>query len=540
VAVSELVVDVRRGEIAIAVLEDRFLVELQTEKRSGGTDAGTFAVGDIFLGRVKRIMPGLNAAFVDVGYTKDAFLHYQDLGPHFNTHRALLAHIRNGGRPDAFEDGTSLLQPEINKDGHIGDILKTGQEIAVQVTKEPISTKGPRLSAELSFAGRYMVLLPFGNRLSISTKIRSSAERARLKQLTESIKVPGCTLILRTSSEGAHVSELDMEMKSLMERWQATQAKVERARPTDKIYEETGRVVALLRDIFNPSFKHIHVNDPDICREVRDYVRLIAPDRNDIVREYRGSIPLFDHFGITRQAKAAFGKIVNFKQGAYLIIERTEAMWVVDVNSGPRVRSDTETEAVALNVNIAAAEEIARQLRLRDLGGIIVVDFIDLKDTAHRQQLFDHMRAAMATDRAKHNILALSKFGLMQITRQRVRQATAVVTEETCPMCLGKGKVQRPTLLFVEDLELLVARLSREQGLKRFRLHLHPFVAAYLKSGWIPLSLKWRFRYAWGLRIIPDQQLGLLERNVFDADRNEVDLTPPADTPPDIETEETS
>jgi ribonuclease G len=442
----------------------------------------------------------------------------------------------SGGRLSGGEELPA--HPEIDKHGHIGDVLKSGQEVVVQVTKEPISTKGPRLTAELSFAGRYMVLLPFGNRLSISNKIRSSAERARLRQLTESIRPPDCTLILRTSSEGAHVSELDTEMKELLGRWQATQSKISHAQPTDKLYEETGRVVALLRDIFNPTFKHIHVNDPDICREVKEYVRFIAPDRNDLVREYRGSIPLFDHFGITRQAKAAFGKIVNFKQGAYLIIERTEAMWVIDVNSGPRVRSETEAEAVALSVNLAAADEIARQLRLRDLGGIIVVDFIDLKDNANRQQLFDRLRAAMSTDRAKHNILTLSKFGLMQITRQRVRQATAVVTEETCPTCLGKGKVQRPTLLFVEDLELLVSRLSRDHALKRFALHLHPYVAAYLRSGWIPLSLKWRFRYALGMRVIPDQQLGLLEWRVFDADRNEVDLTVP-DIVPDVETEDT-
>jgi ribonuclease G len=466
-------------------------------------------------------MPGLNAAFVDVGYKKDAFLHYQDVGTHFTTYKEYLQRMRTEGRVPS---GEVDILPEINKAGSVVDLLKPGQEVLVQITKEPISTKGPRLTAELSFAGRYMVLVPFGQRLSISAKIRSKTERVRLLQLVQSIRPKNCTLILRTSSEGARVSELNVEVKELVRRWEETLAKIPKAKPVSVVHEESGRLLALIRDIFNSDYKYVYVNDHEVFCEVRDYIRSILPDgKPDLVREYKGNIPLFDHFGITKQARSTFGKIVNIKHGAYLIIEQTEAMHVIDVNSGPRnVRVDDEADTVALSVNLAAAEEIARQLRLRDLGGIIVIDFIDIKDPPSRQRLYEYLKQAMAKDRAKHNILPLSKFGLMQLTRQRVRQATNIDTEETCPTCLGKGKVQRPSLFFVEDIEQIVERVGKQSKIKHFFLHLHPYVAAYLNKGLISKALKWRFLYAFGLRVIPDQQLGLLEYCIYDVDRNEV------------------
>jgi ribonuclease G len=512
----ELIVDVRSQEIAIAVLEDKRLLELQREARGG-----SFAVGDIFLGKVKKTMSGLNAAFVDVGYEKDAFLHYQDIGPYFTTYKEYLQQIRAGGKAP---EGEVKILPEINKTGSIVDFLKTGQEILVQVTKEPISTKGPRLTSELSFAGRYMVLVPFGQRLSISAKIRSRVERARLQQLVQSIKPKDCSLILRTSSEGARVSELDAEIKELLRRWEEILAKLVKAKPATVIHEEKSRILALIRDIVNADFKHVYVNDHDVFCEVRDYIHSILPDsKPDLVREHKSKVPLFDYFGVTTQTKSAFSQIVNIKHGAYLIIEQTEAMHVIDVNSGPRsVRIDDEADTVALSVNLAAAEEIARQLRLRDLGGIIVVDFIDLKDISSRQSLYEYLKQAMDKDRAKHNILPLSKFGLMQLTRQRVRQATNINTGEICPTCLGKGKVQRPSLFFIEDLERVIVRVVKQCRTRHFSIHLHPYVAAYMNKGLVSKTLKWRFLYAFGLRITPDQLLGLLEYRVYDADKNEI------------------
>ncbi|MDR2968545.1 MAG: Rne/Rng family ribonuclease [Tannerellaceae bacterium] len=515
--ISELVVDVQPKKVSIAVLEDKSLTELQKEARNE-----SFSVGDIYLGKVKKIMPGLNAAFIDVGYKKDAFLHYQDLGAHFNTQQKFLKQALSGDSKKFPSLAKTQIMPDIEKSGTIGDVLKAGQEVLVQIAKEPISTKGPRLTSELSFAGRYIVLIPFSDKISVSTKIKSSAERARLRQLIQSIKPKNFTVIVRTSSEGKRVAELDHELKTLVKRWEDNIVKVPKVKTPAVVYEETGRTVGLLRDIFNPSFQHIYVNDTDVCRDIRDYVSLIAPGREDIVQQYKGELPIFDNFAITKQIKSLFGRTVTYKNGAYLIIEHTEAMHVIDVNSGNRSRGSDAQEKTAIDVNMAAAEEIARQLRLRDLGGIIVIDFIDMAESANRQKLFEHMAKAMANDRARHNILPVSKFGLMQITRQRVRPEMEVNTNEICPTCFGSGKAQ-PSILFTDSLEGKIDYLVNRQRMKKFNLHLHPYVAAYVKRGFISLSMKWKFKYTLGLKVIPDQSLAFLEYKFIDHDKNELD-----------------
>lgn len=515
--ISELVVDVQSQEVSIAVLEDKSLVELQKEAHNV-----SFAVGDIYLGKVKKVMPGLNAAFIDVGYKKDAFLHYLDLGPNFNTLQKFLKQIQSDAPKTPALSKTQIL-PEIEKSGSISDVLKAGQDVLVQIAKEPISTKGPRLTSELSFAGRYIILIPFADKVSVSTKIKSNEERARLRQLIQSIKPKNFGVIVRTSAEGKRVAELDHELKTLVKRWEDNIVKVPKAKAPAIIYEETGRTVALLRDIFNPSFQHIHVNDADIYNNVRDYVSLIAPGREDIVQLYKGELPIFDNFAITKQIKSLFGRTVTYKSGAYLIIEHTEAMHVIDVNSGNRSKGSDAPEKTAIDVNIAAADEIARQLRLRDMGGIIVIDFIDMAEAANRQKLFEHMTKAMANDRARHNILPLSKFGLMQITRQRVRPAMDVDTSEKCPACAGTGTV-KPSIFFTDDLESLIDQLVNKHHVKKFILHIHPYVAAYVTKGLLPLSLQWKMKYTRGLKIIPDQSLAFLEYKFFDTDKNELDI----------------
>ena len=534
--ISELVVDVQPKEVSIAVLEDKSLVELQKEARNV-----SFAVGDIYLGKVKKLMPGLNAAFIDVGYKKDAFLHYLDLGPNFNTQQKYLKQLLSDPKKAPVLSKTQIL-PEIEKNGSISDVLKVGQEVLVQIAKEPISTKGPRLTSELSFAGRYIVLIPFADKVSVSTKIKSSEERARLRQLIQSIKPKNFSVIVRTSSEGKRVAELDHELKTLMKRWEDNIVKVPKLKAPAIIYEETARTVALLRDIFNPSFQNIYVNDKEVYNNVRDYVSLIAPGREEIVQLYTGELPIFDNFAVTKQIKSLFGRTVTYKSGAYLIIEHTEAMHVIDVNSGNRSKGSDAQEKTAIDVNIAAADEIARQLRLRDMGGIIVIDFIDMaeaqlkelygslnlamtfKDFLHIQQkLFEHMTKAMANDRAKHNILPLSKFGLMQITRQRVRPAMDVDTSEDCPSCFGTGTV-KPSILFTDSLEEKIDCLVNKHHVKKFTLHVHPYVAAYVNKGLFPLSMKWKMKYTHGLKVIPNQSLAFLEYKFFDADKNELDM----------------
>lgn len=515
---SELIVDVQPNEVSIAVLEDKKLVELQKE----GIDA-SFAVGNIYAGKVKKLMPGLNAAFVDIGYKKDAFLHYLDLGAQFKSvdkfYKQALADKKKFPNISKWK-----LEPDIAKEGSISDILKTGQEILVQIVKEPISTKGPRLTSELSFAGRFLVLIPFNDKVSISQKIKSKEERDRLRQLIQSIKPKNFGVIVRTVAENKRVFELDSELKMLVKRWEENMPKIQKSKTPSLIFEETGRIVGLLRDIFNPSFQDIHVNDKDTYNQIKDYITIIAPEKKDIVKLYQGDLTIFDNFAVTKQIKALFGRTVTFRNGAYLIIEHTEALHVIDVNSGNRSKNpEAGQENNAFEVNSAAAEEIARQLRLRDMGGIIVIDFIDMIDSDHRQKLLQRMQELMSNDRAKHNLLPLSKFGLMQITRQRVRPEMEISTTETCPTCFGKGEI-RPSILFTDTLRSKISYLVKDLKMKKFALHIHPYVAAYINQGFFSLKKQWRLRYGLGFKIIPNQDLAYLEYHFYDEKKDEIDM----------------
>ena len=514
---SELVVDVQPKEISIALLENNRLVELQKEARNISV-----SVGDIYLGRVKKLMPGLNAAFVDVGYEKDAFLHYLDLGTQYNSSAKFLKQSL-ADRKRVLSLSKFDLLPDIEKDGTINDALKVGQEVLVQIAKEPISSKGPRLTAEISFAGRFLVLIPFSDKVSVSQKIKSNEEKLRLRQLIQSIKPRNFGVIVRTVAEGKRVAELNNELKTLVKCWEDMLVKLQKAQLPSLVYEETGRTVGILRDIFSPSFENIYVNDKETYNQIYNYVSLISPDRKDIVKLYDGELPIFDNFAITKQIKSSLGKTVSFKSGAYVIIEHTEALHVIDVNSGNRSKASSDQESNALDVNMNAAEEIARQLRLRDMGGIIVIDFIDMDEAENRQKLYDRMRELMANDRARHNILPLSKFGLMQITRQRVRPALDIITSEDCPTCHGKGTIP-PSLLFTDLLESKIHYLVYKLKIKKFTLHVHPFVAAYVNQGVFSLKMKWRCKYTFQLKVIPNQSLAYLEYKFYDAERNEIDL----------------
>ncbi len=463
---SELVVDVQPKEVSIALLEDKSLVELQSEGRNL-----SFSVGNMYLGRIKKLMPGLNACFVDVGYEKDAFLHYLDLGPQFNSLEKYVKQTLSDKKKLPQITKATIL-PDLEKDGTVANTLKVGQEVVVQIVKEPISTKGPRLTSEISFAGRYLVLIPFNDKVSVSQKIKSSEERARLKQLLMSIKPKNFGVIVRTVAEGKRVAELDGELKVLLKHWEDAVTKIQKATkfPT-LIYEETSRAVGLLRDLFNPSFENIHVNDEAVFHEIKD----------------------------------------------------TEALHVVDVNSGNRTKNANGQEANALEVNLGAADELARQLRLRDMGGIIVVDFIDMNEAENRQKLYERMCANMQKDRARHNILPLSKFGLMQITRQRVRPAMDVNTTEICPTCFGKGTI-KSSILFTDTLESKIDYLVNKLKIKKFSLHIHPYIAAYINQGLVSLKRKWQMKYGFGIKIIPSQKLAFLEYVFYDPQGEEIDM----------------
>ena len=515
---KDLIIDVGGSEVTLALLEDKQLIELNKEKSNV-----QFSVGDIYLGKVKKIMPGLNAAFVNVGYERDAFLHYLDLGAQFRTqHKYYTTAIQKQGRINPLHK--IKCEEDIDKDGKITDVLTTGQTVLVQITKEPISTKGPRLASEISLAGRNLVLIPFSDKVSVSSKIESGEEKNRLKTLVQSIKPKNYGVIVRTVAEGKKVALLDAELKELVKRWESAFTSIKKETKTPRIFiGEMNRTSTILRDMLNVTFNSIHINDPALAEDIRKYIREIAPEKEKIVKIYHGTLPIFDYFGVNKQIKALFGKTVSFKHGAYLIIEHTEALHVIDVNSGNRSRSGNDQEANALEVNMEAAAEIARQLRLRDMGGIIVVDFIDMQTSENKQILFEKMKEIMANDRTKHNILPLSKFGLMQITRQRVRPEMDIVTDEKCPSCQGTGQT-RPTILFTDELENSLTFIVGKIKTRRIILNVHPFVASFLKKGLIPMYRKWNLKYRIFIKVQAVTSYHMLEYHFFDRYDNEIDL----------------
>jgi ribonuclease G len=514
---SDLIIDVTPSEIVIALQENKKLVEL-TRERSGAK----FAVGDIYLGKVKKIMPSLNAAFIDVGYDKDAFLHYLDMGPQFAT---LNNFVKSATSKKSKVPSLTKIhyEPDIDKEGKINDLLKIGQRILVQVSKEPISTKGPRLTSEISIAGRNLVLMPFSDKVSVSQKIKTNEEKNRLKRLIQSIKPRKYGVIVRTVAEGKKVAELDQELRRLVDKWETTYNKLSRANAPSLIIGEMDRATALLRDIYHPDFSSIIVNDQSVSSEIADYMGSIQTDKRKIVKFYKGRQPIFEHYGIDKQIKASFGKTVSFKEGAYLIVEHTEAFHVIDVNSGNRAKAGLDQENNALDVNMAACNEIARQLRLRDMGGIIVIDFIDMHLVTNRQKVFDHMKEVMGKDRTKHNILPLSKFCLMQITRQRVRQEENIETAENCPTCKGSGKIV-PTVLFADELDGKVKYILKDLNRKKLTLKVHPYIAAYLTKGFKSLRIQWFRKYFRWVNIESNNAYSYLEYHFFDENLEEIIL----------------
>ncbi|MBQ1673076.1 MAG: Rne/Rng family ribonuclease [Bacteroidales bacterium] len=501
---KDLIIDVGQSEISIALLENKRLIELNQEK----TEGRGYSVGDVYLGKVKKILPSLNAAFVDIGDEKDAFVHYLDLGLNF---RAFDHFVRNINPNSDFTQlyRSTPIDDILEKEGKIERFLSPGQPIAVQIVKEPISTKGSRLTAEISIAGRNLVLLPFADKVSISQKISSREEKKRLERLVYSILPPNYGVIIRTAAEGKRAAVLDAELKSLIKKWEDSWPLMAKNKGVQLLFTENSRTTTILRDLLNDSFTNIYVNDESVFKEVDDYVTMISPEQEKIVKLYKGHEPIFDHFEVSRQIKGSFGRIVSIKSGAYLVIEHTEALHVVDVNSGIRAKQkDQENNAFEVNKN--AAEEIARQLRLRDMGGIVIIDFIDMDDSAHRLQLYKYMQELMAGDRAKHTVLPLTKFGLMQITRQRVRPATEINTTEVCPTCNGTGKVG-PTILFDEAVERQLAYYVKERGVDSFLLRVSPIFEAYLTKGFNSIRRKWCRKYGCKIKIEGNTDYSILQ-----------------------------
>jgi len=505
---NDLVINSTQNGCRIALLKDKNVVEFHYDE-----NGNQFTVGDIYLGTVKKVVPGLNAAFIDIGYEKDAFLHYLDLGPKVSSLNKYTKFVQKNKNASSILDRFNIL-PDINKLGKIAQVLTKNQQILVQVVKEPISTKGPRLSSELSIAGRYLILVPFSNTVNISKKISDSVERKRLDRLLSSIKPENFGVIIRTVAAGKEVAELDRDLRNLIKSWKDGIQKLKTAHPRAKIIGEMNRTSSILRDVLNESFDSIVTDDPKIYGEVKQFIDKIAPEKSKIVKKYTGKTKLFESYGIEKQLKSLFGQTVSVAGGGYLVIEHTEALHVIDVNSGNKSNAETDQETTALTVNLNAAKEIARQLRLRDMGGIIVIDFIDMKKAENKKLLFRKIKDYMKDDRSKFTILPLTKFGLMQITRQRVRPELNITTIETCPTCNGSGKISA-SILVSDQVEENLEHLLLKQNEKNVTLTVHPFLYAYFTKGIINQRMKWFFKYNQWIGVEQDSSLAITDFRFF-------------------------
>ncbi len=512
---NDLVINASDTNVEIALIENKKLVEIHKQKADI-----QIAVGDIFLGSIKKLMPGLNAAFCDIGIRKDAFLHYTDLGPQIKSLLKLTKGTTYGQINSPLLSNFDL-EPDNPKNGKIQNVFQRNYRVLLQVLKEPISTKGPRLTCEITIPGRYMVMTPFNNAIAISKKIASSDERNRLKLLAESIKPKNFGLILRTAAEGKKVAELHEEMRGLMAKWETMFKELQKGPDPRKLMDEMDKTNGLLRDILNNSFSKIIVNEAGTYENVRNYMNTISPDQTKIVSQYKGKKPIFDHFGVTRQIKSSFGKTYTMGSGAYLVIEHTEAMHVIDVNSGPKMKR-LDQESAAIQVNMEAAKEIARQLRLRDIGGLIIIDFIDMRSGENKVKLFKQMKEAMKPDRAQKSILPLSKFGLMQITRQRVRPEVNIDTSEKCSMCNGTGEVNA-TVLIEDFIERDLGRIIQSRPKSVIKIHAHPYVHAFLSAGWIgKKQIEWYKKYRKWIKLYKNDDFGLSQYKFFDKNDDEI------------------
>jgi len=522
---KELIISTTDEGVQMALLEDKQLVELH--KEAAGSK---IQVGDIYVGKVRKIMPGLNAAFIDVGEDKDGFMHYLDLGLDYKSVDKYLRLAMNGAFAVGGANGKNTsplkdfkIEPVMEKNGNLNDVLKVGQLVLTQVAKEPISTKGPKLTGDISFAGRYLVLTPFGNNVSISQKIKGKEERGRLRRLIQSIKPENFSIIVRTIAEGKDVAELDTDLRQLMNRWQSMTDRLKRIHGPQKLVSEIGATSALIRDALTDDFSTVYIDNEETYNEVRDYIASIAPDKADIVKHYKMETPIFEQFGVLRDIRRAFGRIVTIRSGVYLYVEHTEAMHVIDVNSGNRFKAGTGQEDTALQVNLESAKEIVRQMRLRDLGGIVIIDFVDMQKAEHRKQLYDYVCAEMKRDKARHTVLPLSKFGLMQITRQRVRPAVEVEVQEKCPLCEGTGTI-KSSFMVVDEIESNLRYLSESQNEHRLTVVAHPYVYAYLTKGFLSIRRKWARQFHMRLAVKPSEQLSLLEYKFINAQGDEISL----------------
>ncbi|MCO5233074.1 MAG: Rne/Rng family ribonuclease [Chitinophagales bacterium] len=513
--VRELVIHSNTIGVEIALLENKRLMEYHIDR----FDQNGFSAGDIYLGRIKKINPGLNAAFVDIGHDKDAFIHYSDLSPSLLSLKKFTQSINSNTQDALLEDFE--LEDSIAKDGKIQDVLEKGDWVMTQIMKEAISTKGPRMTCEVTIPGRYVVLTPFANSVGISKKISDSSERQRLTEIIEKLKPKNFGIVVRTNTERLGEDEIQRDIDSLMKKWTKIKEGLVEPKSPRRLLSEMAKSFSLIRDMLNDTYERVICDNAKLFDSIRIYLEEKAPQYADKLELYRGLRPIFDEFDVNRQVKNSFGKNVTMKSGAYLVIEHTEALHVIDVNSGPKINTTADQDTNAFNVNCEAVLEIARQMRMRDIGGIIVVDFIDMKSSDYRNKVLQAMEEAMRSDRARHSLLPISRFGLMEITRQRVRSEISLETEAT-PKSLANLSDDPNAFIALIEKEIALLKSHDASG-NQYNLSVHPYVAAYLRKGWIPKKWQWYLKEKSWIDIIEDSSLALNEFYIINKQRNTVD-----------------
>ena len=512
---NELIINAKNGKTRIILLKQGKVVEYHQEEADQA-----YRVGDIYLGSIKMVEPSLNAAFVDIGYGKDAFLAYSDIGLHLPSLQKFANKVTQQKKELNLKEFP--LEPPLKKEEKIEKILSKKNKILVRIIKEPIGHKPFRISSSISLPGRYLVLFPCGNEIRFSKKIRSLKEKRRLRTLLEAIKPKNFTVVVRKEAEGKDVAVLDKDLKQLVATWEKGVAKLKNAKQGDKIIGELKRAPSILRDALNEKFDKIIVDDPLLYEEIKEYVQSIKPEKAKIVSQYSGKTPVLEHFDIEKQLKRLLGKVVNLDGGGHLVIEQTEAMWVIDVNSGSHTGAGIKQEAIALQVNLVAMKEIARQMSLRGMGGIIIVDCISMKNPEYKRKIYQTIKEHLKESRTKVNILPLTRLGLMQITRERVRPAIQDLygNGKKCKTCNGTGMARSSEEVAYEIEHQLDVLLKKKEVIKNLHLLVHPYLYCYFSHGLIPKKWRWQWRYMKRIRLKADENLEVPSFRFLYRDKN--------------------
>jgi ribonuclease G len=536
---KEILINATSDETRIAITEDGKIAELFLE-----TPETERNVGDIYLGKTGKVIPGIRAAFIDLGFPQDAFLHFSDISDSLDEYSSIIgddsdfddedddeeeeqqpqqqnkpqqanANRTNNNRSDNRRNGNRYSPKEIN--------LERGQDIVVQITKEPVGKKGFRVTSKVSIPGRYLVLMPFGSRIGISKKIYNSREKRRLRSLVRSSMPKGFGIIIRTVAMNQDDKLILDDLNNLISTWNEISAKLKTDKAPSLLYKDASTLNSVIRDLFRDEVNKVIVDSKKLHKEIISYLEITSPEFLPRVQLYSGNQPLFDSYNIEKQIQETMRRKVWLKNGGYIIIEPTEAMTVIDVNSGKYAKSKDQ-EVNSLATNVEAAVEIVRQVRLRDIGGIIVIDFIDLYDDRNKKKLFEEVRREFRKDRAKVTVLPISDFGLCQITRQRVRQNIIHTVSDTCMMCKGSGRITSRAG-FLTRLERILQRYKGGDNGFFITLKVNPYLKAYLETGFISEIKKLSLKYFVWIKLIADENLAFDDIKIISKKQDNKDVT---------------